>query len=163
MLYRVCLKKLASMCCSVFKKVDGIMKKRLMVLSALATFSMFTHAESSLAVTALQKHVQWGLVQPGTMCVESYQFLPNGEVKVESNQERVTGKYSFISKENSFELPAVVIAFETDNQKADCGGSTANQAGTSTTNFLKRESDQKIYFCLDSLGKNCPVYLRPEK
>lgn len=119
-------------------------------------------AETPSVIQILQKTPQWGLVQTGTACIEHYRFLPSGEVFISSNQERVSGTYSFISKENSFELPAVVIGFQTDNQQPDCTGSSENQAGLSTTNFLKKESDEKIYFCIDSLGKNCPVYLRPE-
>ncbi|MEG0488510.1 MAG: hypothetical protein RR575_11320 [Acinetobacter sp.] len=138
------------------------MKKKLIALSLLMSIVGVSKAETASVMQVLQKTPQWGLVQTGTACIENYRFLPSGEVLISSNQERVSGTYSFISKENSFELPAVVIGFQTDNQQPDCTGSRENQAGSSTTNFLKKESDQKIYFCIDSLGKNCPVYLRPE-
>ena len=138
------------------------MKKKLVALSFLMSIVGVAKAETPSVMQILQKTPQWGLVQTGTSCIETYRFLPSGEVLINSNQERVSGTYSFISKENSFELPAVVIGFQTDNQQPDCMGSRENQAGVSTTNFLKKESDQKIYFCIDSLGKNCPVYLRPE-
>lgn len=138
------------------------MKKRSILLSLLMGMSVSVFADATTAIDALKQKQQWGLVQPGTMCVEHYRFLPSGEVFIESNKERVTGTYRFISKENGFELPAVMISFMTDNQQPDCAGSTDNQSGTSTINFLKKESDQKIYFCLDASGKNCPVYLRPE-
>lgn len=138
------------------------MKKKLVALSFLMSIVGVAKAETPSVMQILQKTPQWGLVQTGTPCIETYRFLPSGEVLISSNQERVSGTYSFISKENSFELPAVVIGFQTDNQQPDCTGSRENQAGVSTTNFLKKESDQKIYFCIDSLGKNCPVYLRPE-
>lgn len=144
------------------RELGNSMKKRLVVLSFLMSIVGVAKAETASVMQILQKTPQWGLVQTGTACIETYRFLPSGEVLISSNQERVSGTYSFISKENSFELPAVVIGFQTDNQQPDCTGSRENQAGSSTTNFLKKESDQKIYFCIDSLGKNCPVYLRPE-
>lgn len=86
----------------------------------------------------------WGLVQPGTMCIEQYQFLPSGEVLIQNNKERVSGTYSYLEKQQGFELPAVVINFKTDNQQPDCAGNSENQAGTSTTNFIKKESDQSF-------------------
>lgn len=144
------------------RELGNSMKKRLVVLSFLMSIVGVAKAETASVMQILQKTPQWGLVQTGTACIETYRFLPSGEVLINSNQERVSGTYSFISKENSFELPAVVIGFQTDNQQPDCTGSRENQAGSSTTNFLKKESDQKIYFCIDSFGKNCPVYLRPE-
>lgn len=137
------------------------MKKRFIPLGLLITISMSAWADRTTVIDLLKQTSNWGLVQPGTMCVEHYHFMPSGEVFIESNQERVTGTYSFLSKDNGFELPAVVISLVTDNQQPDCVGSRVNQSGTSTTNFLKKESDKKIYFCLDALGKNCPVYLRP--
>lgn len=144
------------------RELDNSMKKRLVVLSLLMSLAGVSKAETPSVIQVLQKTPQWGLVQAGIACIEKYRFLPSGEVLIESNQERVSGSYSFITKENSFELPAVVIGFQTDNQQPDCTGSRENQVGVSTTNFLKQESDQKIYFCIDSFGKNCPVYLRPE-
>ncbi|OTG95790.1 hypothetical protein [Acinetobacter sp. ANC 3832] len=143
---------------------------RLGWLSLSLMLSITTHAvadsKSTSASSPLQTLLQtknWGLVQPGTMCIEQYQFLPSGEVLIQSNKERVSGTYSYLEKQQGFELPAVVINFKTDNQQPDCAGNSENQAGTSTTNFIKKESDQKVYFCLDSLGKSCPVYLRPER
>lgn len=139
------------------------MKNKLIPLGLLLAMSMSAFADQKTsAIDVLKKTQRWGLIQPGNMCVERYRFLPSGEVMIESNQERVTGTYRVISEANSFDLPAVVISFGTDNQQPDCAGSRENQAGTSTTNFLKKESDQKIYFCLDASGKNCPVYLRPD-
>lgn len=114
-------------------------------------------------IQQLQKQKNWGLVQPGLICVEKYQFLPTGEVLIESNQQRVSGNYQYMETGNKFDLPAIVINFTTDNRKADCAGSVANMAGVISTNFVKKISDQQIYFCLDALGKNCPVYLRPEQ
>lgn len=110
----------------------------------------------------LKTQQYWGLVQPGISCVEQYTFKANGEVDIKSHLERITGNYTQLVPTQNIELSAVVIRFETDNQQPDCMGNSTNQAGTSTTNFLKKDSDQKIYFCLDAFGKNCPVYLRPE-
>lgn len=138
------------------------MKVRLAVLSFLISLSGLATAETPSIVQTLQKQPQWGLVQPGISCIEKYQFLPSGDVLIKSDQQRVSGRYNFIPSQNTFDLPAVMISFETDNHKPDCAGNSQNQAGTSTTNFIKKESNQKIYFCLDALGKNCPVYLRPE-
>lgn len=138
------------------------MKKRLIPLSLLFVLSGTASAESTSAIDALKKTPNWGLIQAGTMCVEHYRFLPSGQVFIESNKERVSGTYSFLSQEISFKLPALVISFETDNKQVDCAGSRVDQTGTSTTNFLKIESEKKIYFCVDSLGKNCPAYLQPE-
>lgn len=130
-------------------------------LMFMSSLSFADLRESPSLSTLLTSH-PWGLIQPGTSCIENYQFSPNGTVEIKSNQEVVTGHYSLMTSEKNFELPAVAIQFETDNQQADCVGNTANQAGISTVNFIKRHSDNKIYFCVDSLGKNCPVYLRPE-
>lgn len=130
--------------------------------SVLGVLTSQTQAQELSVVETLKKYQHWGLVQPGTSCIEQYQLKPNGEVSIQSLQERVTGIYQYIVSTNNFELPAMVIHFETDNQKPDCAGSSVNQAGTSTTNFLKKETDQKIYFCEDAVGKNCPVYLRLE-
>lgn len=126
--------------------------------------AMQAHAQTGSlnAIDTLKTNPNWQLIQPGTSCIEQYQFKPNGEVSIQSLQERVTGTYQYIISPNNFQLPAMVIHFETDNQKPDCTGSSVNQAGTSTTNFLKKGADQKIYFCDDALGKNCSVYLRPE-
>ncbi|NHC03432.1 hypothetical protein G9F31_06570 [Acinetobacter sp. 187] len=110
----------------------------------------------------LKTQQHWGLVQPGTACVEQYTFKANGEVEIKSHLERITGSYTQLVPTQNIELPAVVIRFETDNQQPDCMGDATNQAGKSTTNFLKKGADQKIYFCDDALGKNCSVYLRPE-
>ena len=139
-----------------------MMKNRVLGLSLLMAMSVPSFAENTSVIEALKSKPNWGLIQPGTMCIEHYRFLSNREILIQSNQQRVTGTYSFISNENAFELPAIVIHFETDNRKSDCSGIQADQSGTSTTNYLKRESNQKIFFCLDALGKNCPVYLRPE-
>lgn len=136
------------------------MKK--ILLSLLMIMPLPAIAGNASVVSALKQTPNWGLVRAGTACIEHYQFLPSGEVKIQSNLERVTGRYSFIEKSSGFELPAVVISFETDNKQSDCSGDRTDQVGTSTTNFLKKESDQKIFFCLDALGKSCPVYLRPE-
>lgn len=113
-------------------------------------------------VNVLQQSKNWGLIQVGNACIENYQFLPSGEVIVDSNKEHVTGRYQYIETSQGFMLPALVISFETDNLGADCAGNAINQAGTSTTNFIKKESNQKIFFCNDNLGKDCPVYLRPQ-
>ena len=137
------------------------MKKGLLTLSLLMTTSLSAFADNLSAIDVLKKNANWDLVQPGTMCVEEYRFLPEGRVSIASNQERVTGSYSFITGTDTFGLPAVMISFETDNQQPDCMGNNANQAGTASTNFLKIESAQKIYFCLDAMGKSCPVYLKP--
>ena len=142
-----------------------VMKKKILslvgVLSGLLTMSSAS-ADLTL-VQKLQSEKIWGLVQPGTSCIEKYQFLPSGEVLVESNRERVTGAYHYIQAASNFELPAVMISFKTDNRQADCTGSTSDQTGTSTTNFIKKVSDQQIYFCNDALGQSCPVYLRPTR
>lgn len=130
-----------------------------LILMSSVSFAELT--ESPSLSTLLTSHT-WGLIQPSTMCIENYQFSPDGTVEIKGNQEVITGRYSILTSEKIFELPAVAIQFETDNQKADCTDSTANQAGMSTINFIKKQSDEKIYFCIDSLGKNCPVYLRPE-
>lgn len=122
----------------------------------------FAELIESPSLSSLLSSNHWGLVRPDTACIEYYKFSPDGKVDIKSNQEEVSGRYSFMTSDKPFELPAVAIQFETDNQKADCSGSTENQAGISTVNFLKKQSNEKIYFCIDSLGKNCPVYIRPE-
>ena len=137
------------------------MKKGLLTFGLLMTTSLSAFADNLSAIDVLKTNANWDLVLPGTMCVEHYRFSPEGRISIASNQERVTGSYSFITGTNTFSLPAIVISFETDNQQADCMGNSANQAGTASTNFLKIESAQKIYFCLDAMGKNCPVYLKP--
>lgn len=110
----------------------------------------------------LAQYPKWGLVRIGQSCIEYYQFLPNGEVKIQSNQERILGRYTFLSHANRFELAAVKIDFVNDNAKPDCTGDATNQSNQSTVNYLKRKSDQEIYFCDDAMGNSCPVYLRPE-
>ena len=131
-------------------------------LSTLCAITSQTQAQELSVVETLKQHQHWGLIQPGISCVEQYQFKPNGEVSIQSLQERVTGTYQYIISPNDFQLPAMVIHFETDNQKPDCAGSSVNQAGTSTTNFLKKGADQNIYFCHDASGKDCPVYIKPK-
>ena len=141
------------------------MNKILLALSTLlsiSTLSVAAETSQKSAIEVLSSIPKWGLIQPGTSCIEHYQFLAAKEVKISSNQERVTGTYEYTQGASNFELPAMVIHFATDNLRPDCAGNSDNQAGTSTTNFLKIESDQKIYFCTDAVGKNCPVYLRPE-
>ena len=130
----------------------------LMLISSVS----FAELRESSSLSTLLTSQTWGLIQPGTSCIENYQFSPDGTVEIKGNQEVITGRYSVMTSEKVFELPAVAIQFETDNQKPDCAGSTQNQVGMSTVNFLKKQSDEKIYFCIDALGKNCPVYLRPE-
>lgn len=111
----------------------------------------------------LTQFPQWGLVRTGHSCIEYYQFLPNGEVKIQSNQERILGRYTFLNQANVFELAAVKIDFVSDNSKPDCTGDATNQSNQSTVNYLKRKSEREIYFCDDAMGNSCPVYLRPEK
>ncbi len=77
------------------------MKKKLVALSFLMSIVGVAKAETPSVMQILQKKPQWGLVQTGTSCIETYRFLPSGEVLISSNQERVSGTYSFISKENS--------------------------------------------------------------
>lgn len=122
----------------------------------------FAELTESKPLSSLLTEKNWGLIRPDTACIEHYKFSPSGTVEIIGGQEIVTGHYSILSSDKGFELPAVIITFETDNQKADCTGSTENQIGIKTINFIKKESDQKIFFCDDSLGKKCPVYLRPE-
>lgn len=110
----------------------------------------------------LTQYPQWGLVRTGHSCIEYYQFLPNGEVKIQSNQERILGRYTFLNHANVFELAAVKVDFVSDNGKPDCTGDATNQSNHSTVNYLKRKSDREIYFCDDAMGNSCPVYLRPE-
>ena len=117
---------------------------------------------SEQLLSVLQQSKSWGLIQVGNACIENYQFLPSGDVIIDSNKEHVTGRYQYVATQQGFTLPALVISFETDNLGADCAGNIVNQAGTSTTNFVKKESNQKIFFCNDNLGKDCPVYLRPQ-
>ncbi|MFN3072796.1 hypothetical protein ACK2M2_04515 [Acinetobacter sp. TY1] len=131
------------------------------ILSGLLAVS--TASADLTLVQKLQSEKSWGLIQPGMSCIEKYQFLPNGDILIQSNRERVTGVYHFMQAATNFELPAVMISFKTDNRQPDCAGSTIDQAGTSTTNFIKKVSDQQIYFCNDALGQSCPVYLRPER
>lgn len=121
-----------------------------------------TTTDSLSTFEILKKNQHWALIQNGTSCIEHYDFKSNGEVEIKSHLERITGTYTPFASSQNFELSAVVIHFETDNQQPDCMGNATNQAGTSTINFLKKESDQKIYFCDDALGKSCPVYIRPE-
>lgn len=113
-------------------------------------------------ISILQKTQNWGLIRAGSSCVEQYQFLASGEVHIQSNKERISGHYQYLVTDQGFSLPALVISFAQDNRQVDCGGSSVDQTGTSTTNFLKKVSDQQIFFCNDALGKDCPVYLRPE-
>ncbi|MFW1859401.1 hypothetical protein [Acinetobacter defluvii] len=122
----------------------------------------FAELIESPSLSSLLSSNHWGLIRSDTTCIEHYKFSDDGAVEIKGNQEVITGRYSVLTSEKTFELPAVVIQFETDNQKADCTGSAQNQAGMSTVNFLKKQSNEKIYFCVDSLGKNCPVYIRPE-
>ena len=132
------------------------------LLCGLST-ALGAHAEQNQQdVFNTLKRIQfWGLIQANTLCAEQYNFLPSGEVAISSNAERITGQYSFMQNTQSFALPALIINFKTDNQQPDCLGSSSNQTGTSTTNFLKKVSDQEIYFCHDAWGKDCPVFLRP--
>ena len=141
---------------------SGMITMKKILLSLLMIMPLSAMADNTSA-NILQKTPNWGLVRAGTACIEHYQFLPSGEVKIESNLERVTGRYSFIEKQTGFELPAVVISFETDNKQPDCANDRTDQTGTASTIFLKKESDQKIFFCLDALGKSCPVYIKPMK
>ena len=144
------------------------MHTKWLALGLIFGLNTATQAEIALnesadsVVSVLQQSKYWGLIQPGTACVEQYQFLPSGDVIIDSNKEHVTGRYQYIESTQGFNLPALVISFETDNLGVDCGGNAVNQTGTSSTSFIKKESNQKIYFCNDNLGKNCPVYLRPE-
>ena len=150
---------------NILKKTEQLMKqKKIGLFFSLIFLSSITTAETLNAERTFLNVQKWGLVQPGTTCIEHYTFKPTtSEVFISSNQEMVTGSYRFVEAQNKFELPAIVISFETDNQKPDCAGNAENQAGTSTTNFLKKVSDQKIFFCNDALGKQCSVYLIPEK
>lgn len=150
---------------NICKHVETLIKpKKLWLCFPFFFVSTLTTAENLTTDKTLLNVQKWGLVQPGTACIEHYTFKPTtNEVTISSGQEIVTGSYQFLEKKNNFELPAVVISFETDNQKPDCAGNADNQAGTSTTNFLKKVSDQKIFFCNDALGKQCSVYLIPEK
>ncbi|AMW77478.1 hypothetical protein AMD27_00180 [Acinetobacter sp. TGL-Y2] len=133
-----------------------------LLLGLFATLSAHSQEQKSDVFNVLKGTQFWGLVQSDNTCIEKYNFLPSGEILVSSHLERITGQYSFLENTQSFELPAVVINFKTDNRQPDCAGNSINQAGTSTTNFLKKVSDKEIYFCNDALGKDCPVYLRPE-
>ena len=149
----------------ILKKMEKLITPtQLWLCFSFFFISTVTTAENLTIEKTVINVQKWGLVQPGTACVEHYTFKPTtNEVFISSNQEIVTGSYRFIDTPNPFELPAVVISFETDNQKPDCAGNADNQAGTSTTNFLKKVSDQKIFFCNDALGKQCSVYLIHEK
>lgn len=143
------------------------MRTVILTVSLMMSLSNLALAETQLdkqnSVDIIKKQSNWELIQPGISCIENYQFsTTNNEVLIKSNQERIVGSYSFVEKEQGFELPAIVINFITDNQKSDCKGSSVNQAGISSTHFLKMVSDQKIFFCLDAFGKNCPVYIRPK-
>ena len=122
----------------------------------------FAELIESPSLSSLLSSNHWGLVRPDTACIEYYKFSPDGKVDIKSNQEEVSGRYSFMTSDKPFELPAVAIQFETDNQKADCVGNAQNLVGQTSSNYIKKESNQKILFCLDEFGKNCPVYLRPE-
>lgn len=127
--------------------------------------TLMTHADVNKqnVFDTLKNTQYWGLVRPGQICIEKYNFMPSGEVAISSHNERVTGTYSFLENTAVVGLPAVIINFKTDNKQPDCSGDSTNQAGTSTTNFLKKVSDKEIYFCNDPLGKDCPVYIKPKK
>ena len=132
------------------------------LLSLLMSISAHSQEQKKDVLNLLKDTQFWGLIQSGNTCIEKYNFLPSGEVLISSHLERITGQYSLLENSETFALPAVVINFKTDNKQPDCAGNATNQAGTSTTNFLKRVSDQELYFCNDALGKDCPVSLRPE-
>lgn len=137
-----------------------------MLLTIGLSSSWLSHAEvteQQQIFDTLKKTQHWGLVRSGTTCIEKYNFMPSGEISIASNKERITGRYSFLENTERFGLPAVVIYFNTDNKQPDCSGDSTNQAGLNTTNFLKKVSDQEIYFCNDALGKDCPVYIKPQK
>lgn len=136
----------------------GIMLSLSTVIQADATLK----ESSSDLISILQQSKSWELIYPNNLCVEKYQFLSSGKVIIDSDQEHVTGRYQYSNIHQSTTLPALVVSFETDNLGTDCLGNTVDQAGTSTIFFLKKEADQKFYFCNDDLGKNCPVYLRPQ-
>ncbi len=134
-----------------------------MLLSLTATIMAHAQEPKKDVFHVLKDTQFWGLIQSGSTCIEKYNFLPSGEVLISSHLERVTGSYSLLENIESFALPALVINFKTDNRQLDCAGNSSDQAGTSTTNFMKKVSDQQIFFCNDALGKDCPVYLRPEQ
>lgn len=133
-----------------------------LLLSLVATTTAHSQEQKKNVFKVLKDTQFWGLIQSGNTCIEKYNFLPSGEVLISSHLERITGQYNFLENTASFALPAVVINFKTDNKQPDCSGNSTNQAGTSTTNFLKKVSDKEIYFCNDALGKDCPVLLRPQ-
>lgn len=146
------------------------MNKTIFALGALfcvATFSnaatqVTTSATAKSAIELLTQTPKWKLTLPESSCVEHYQFLNGQELAISSASQRLTANYQFIASETNDQLPALAIHFTSDNQKADCSGNSQSQTGITTVNFLKKQSDQKIYFCLDALGKDCPVYLNPE-
>lgn len=144
------------------------MKSLYLAIGLMMSFSCIADSvipqKSSVADLAVLKTVQsWGLVQPGTSCIEHYQFSGDGTLHIQSDQQRVAGTYALYISQRMFELPAMMMHYTTDNLKPDCAGNTQNQVGSSTTIFIKKESDQKLYLCEDNLGKNCPVYLKPDQ
>lgn len=146
------------------------MKKTIFACTALLTMATFcsatipsmTHAADNSAIELMKKSAKWGLVLPNSSCVEQYQFLNAQELTITSASQKVKANYEFIPSDDSEKLPMVVFRFTADNQKADCVGNAQNLVGQTSSNYIKKESNQKILFCLDEFGKNCPVYLRPE-
>ncbi|QOW44450.1 MULTISPECIES: hypothetical protein [Acinetobacter] len=143
------------------------MRVKLLALSLILLFSSAIQAEEKIVepqqiVDILQQVQNWELIQPNTACKESYQFLPKGDITIQSNKEKVTGFYQYILPQDENNLPALGITFETDNLKEDCNGNSNNDVNISNVNFLKKASKDKIYLCTDYTGKNCPVYLRPK-
>ena len=145
----------------IISLILGITMMSLASAQALQTNADTKHT-GLISPEILTQYPQWGLVRTGQACIEYYQFRNDGEVMIRSNQERILGRFIFLNNSSIFELAAVKIEFLNDNGKPDCTGDSTNQTNQSTINYLKRKSDREIYFCDDSLGKSCPVYLRAE-
>jgi hypothetical protein len=91
------------------------MHTKWLALGLIFGLNTATQAEIALnesadsVVSVLQQSKYWGLIQPGTACVEQYQFLPSGDVIIDSNKEHVTGRYQYIESAQGFNLPALVL------------------------------------------------------
>lgn len=123
--------------------------KRTILLGLLA-LPVWAFAENSLVG-------QWVMPVPNNaQCSEFYHFDANGQFQVQSNQERVTGRYEVVENGG---LPQLNFAFTQDNQMVDCFGNNVDQTNTTDRNFMKWQNENLVEWCSDATGQNCPVKL----
>jgi hypothetical protein len=106
----------------------------------------------------------WFLKMPRTGCEETYRFTADGKVNVTSAREQTENEFKVFPPEDKSARWRLTITTRKDNRQPDCGGSTADDTGKSTTQHVFVNYAQDVMLvCTTAQGYQCfgPLIRKP--